>query len=276
MLSKSEIRDILQENNDLIKYIGMTGHDGLLKKVMEKKFNEITGFCENILKVVKKLNQNKEIVFLECSCGKSYLSFVLNYILSVKLGVKAFFIGVDTNGDLIQKCEETRSILGFSNMVFQQARTIDFEADRTVDVVLALHACDTATDEAIAQGIKVDAKHIMVVPCCQGQVRSQIKKQHILSGITQFGLLRYKFANILTDALRSQFLSGSGYFVELFEIVSPKLSPKNILISARKIKNKNKRNLEEYYELSNMFNTRFGLHDLLLESRINDSLVNTS
>ncbi|MDR4496580.1 MAG: SAM-dependent methyltransferase [Candidatus Scalindua sp.] len=260
----------------MIKYIGMSGHDGLLKKDMEKKFNEITGFCENILKVVKNLDRTKEIVFLECSCGKSYLSFVLNYIFTVELGVKAFFVGVDTNRDLIQKCDETRSILGFSNMVFQHARTIDFETDRTVDVVLALHACDTATDEAIARGIKLDAKHIMVVPCCQGQVRSQIKKRHLLSGITQFGLLRYKFANILTDALRSQFLLGSGYFVELFEIVSPKQSPKNILISARKIKNKNKRNLEEYYELSNMFNTSFGLHNLLFEHRMNGSLVNMS
>lgn len=273
MLSKIEIREILGESDDFIKYIGMQGSDGLLKKDMEKKFNEIVGFSEKIFKVLSQFDEKKEIVFLECSCGKSYLSFVLNYILSTKLGIKTVFYGVDTNETLIQKCIDAQLALGFSNMNFQVSRTIDFETEDSIDILVALHACDTATDEAIAKGIKLDAKYIMVVPCCQGQVRSQIKKQHPLSSITQFGLLRYKFANILTDALRSQFLLGSGYFVDLFEIVSPKLSPKNLLISARKIKNRNKRTLDEYYELSNMFNTHFELEDLFLDDRMNEAFV---
>ncbi|MCP5003742.1 MAG: SAM-dependent methyltransferase [Planctomycetes bacterium] len=276
MLNKLEIRNILNDSSDLIKYIGMQGKDGFLKKGMEKKFNEIVGFSEKILTVVKKFQKKKEIVFLECSCGKSYLSFVLNYILSFKLRIRAVFYGVDTNEELIRKCDEACRVLGFSNMNFRTAKTIDFELDSQVDIVIALHACDTATDEAIVKGIKLDAQQIMVVPCCQGQVRSQIKKEHPLSSITQFGLLRYKFANILTDALRAQFLLGSGYFVELFEIVSPRLSPKNILISARKIKNKHNRNLNEYFELSSMFNTHFGLEDMILDSGMKDSLLKTN
>ncbi len=276
MLNKREIRDILIESEGLIKFIGIQGNYGLLKKDMEKKFNEIIGFCEKILNVIKKHQPKKEIVFLECSCGKSYLSYVLNYILVFKLNIKAVFYGVDTNEDLIQKCKEIQRKLRFSNMDFQVARTIESEFEGPIDFVIALHACDTATDEAIAKGIQLNAKYIMVVPCCQGQVRSQIKKQHPLSSITQFGLLRYKFANILTDALRSQFLLGSGYFVELLEIVSPKLTPKNILISARKIKNGQKRTLDEYFALSNMFNTHFGLEDLFFENRMKGSLLKTS
>jgi hypothetical protein len=237
---------------------------------MNKKINEIAGFCEQILKVVRKLDREKEIVFLECSCGKSYLSFVLSYLFERESNTMAFFFGVDTNGELIQRCEETRAVLGYDNMNFKHGRTIDFSSDRKIDVVIALHACNTATDEAIAKGIKIGAKYIMVVPCCQGQLRSQIKDNHPLTGVTQFGLLRSKFADILTDALRSQFLLGNGYYVELLEIVPPKLTPKNILISARKIKNTSKRNLEGYYQLSNIFNTNFSLQEYFCEQPLND------
>lgn len=273
MLSKTEILNIVEQEENIISCLGMKRQNGLLRKEMGKKINEIAGFCEQILKIVKKLDIDKEIVFLECSCGKSYLSFVLNCIFEKKLNVKAFFFGVDINKELIQRCEGICSILGYKSMVFRHGRTIDFTPDRKVDVVIALHACDTATDEAIAKGIKIGARYIMVVPCCQGQIRSQIKNHHPLINITQFGLLRYKFADILTDALRSQFLLGNGYYVELLEIVSPKLTPKNVLISARKIKRKRKNNLEGYYQLNNIFNTNFRLQDFFNERSLNDSMV---
>lgn len=273
MLSKTEILNIVEQEENIISCLGMKRQNGLLRKEMGKKINEIAGFCEQILKIVKRLDIDKEIVFLECSCGKSYLSFILNCIFEKKLNIKAFFFGVDINKELIQRCEEICSILGYKSMVFRHGRTIDFTPDRKVDVVIALHACDTATDEAIAKGIKIGARYIMVVPCCQGQIRSQIKNHHPLINITQFGLLRYKFADILTDALRSQFLLGNGYYVELLEIVSPKLTPKNVLISARKIKRKRKNNLEGYHQLNNMFNTNFRLQDFFNERSLNYSMV---
>ncbi len=271
--NKTEILNLLEHEDDITNPLGFRHDNGLLRKDMNKKINEIAGFCEQILKVARKSYRDKEIVFLECSCGKSYLSFVLSYIFEREFNTVPFFFGVDTNKELIQRCEEIRSVLGYENMVFEQGRTIDFPSDRKVDVVIALHACNTATDEAIAKGIKIGARHIMVVPCCQGQLRSQIKSDHPLTNITQFGLLRYKFADILTDALRSQFLSGHGYYVELLEIVSPKLTPKNILISARKIKKKSKRNLERYNQLNNMFNTSFSLQDFYYEQSLNDTLA---
>ncbi len=271
ILNKAEIVNLLERENSITDHLGFRHTNGLLKKDMNKKINEIAGFCEQILKVVRKnYDKKKEIVFLECSCGKSYLSFVLSYILEKESNTTPFFVGVDTNGELIQRCEEIRTALGYENMAFNHCRTIDFFSDRKIDVVIALHACNTATDEAIAKGINIGAKYIMVVPCCYGQIRSQIKDHHPLTGVTQFGLLRYKFADILTDALRSQFLLGNGYFVELLEIVPPKLTPKNILISARKIKNTNKRNLEGYYQLNNMFNTNFSLQEYFCEQPLND------
>lgn len=273
MLNKAEITNILEQEGNIINYIGMKKPNGSLKKEMKKKVGEIAGFCEQILKVVKKYNRDEEIVFLECSCGKSYLSFVLNYILKEKLNVNAFFFGVDTNEELVQRCKENSSILGYGNMFFYHGKSIDFTSERKVDIVVALHACNTATDEAIAKGIKIDAEHIMVVPCCHGQLRSQIKSHHPLLRITQFGLLRYKFADLLTDALRSQFLLGNGYYVDLLEIVPPKLTPKNILISARKVKKKNKRNLEGYHELNRIFKTNFRLQEFFQEQSTYDDFV---
>lgn len=270
--NKTEILNLLEQEDYITNPLGFRHNNGLLKKEMNKKINEIAGFCEQILKVVRKFDREKEIVFLECSCGKSYLSFVLSYIFEKELNTTPFFFGVDTNKELIQRCEEIRSILGYENMVFKHGRTIDFSSVRKIDVVIALHACNTATDEAIAKGIKIGAKYIMVVPCCQGQLRSQIKAHHPLTNVTQFGLLRYKFADILTDALRSQFLSGNGYYVELLEIVSPKLTPKNILISARKQKGRNKRNLERYNQLNKMFNTNFSLQEFFCQQSLNDTL----
>ncbi len=275
IINKKEILNLLEQEDSITNPLGFRHSNGLLKKDMNKKINEIAGFCEQILKVVSKFNSKKEIVFLECSCGKSYLSFVLSYLFEKESETMPSFIGVDTNGELIQSCEKTRDILGYDNMVFKQGRTTDFFSDRKIDIVIALHACNTATDEAIAKGIEIGAKYIMVVPCCQGQLRSQIKENHPLTSVTQFGLLRSKFADILTDALRSQFLLGNGYYVELLEIVPPKLTPKNILISARKIKNTNKRNLEGYYKLNNMFNTNFSLQEYFCEQPLNDDKVCT-
>ena len=273
MLSKTEILNILESEDSIINCLGMRKDNGLFRKEMKKKINEIAGFCEHILKVVKKFERDKEIVFLECSCGKSYLSFVLNYFLEKEFRIKAFFFGVDFNKELVQRCEQISSTLSYENMVFKHSRSIDFVPDREIDMVIALHACNTATDEAIAKGIELGAKYIMVVPCCYGQLSSQIKAHHPLVSLTQFGLLRYKFADILTDALRSQFLLGNGYYVELLEIVSPKLTPKNILISARKMKKKNKVNLEKYHELNSMFNTSLRLQEYFQEEPASGPLV---
>lgn len=268
MLDKDAITEILTSSKDFIHYIELDGPDGSVDKRKVKKFGEVVGFTEQILKTTDTLlNGDNTMVFLECSCGKSYLSFVLNHIIRNTCKTRAFFLGVDTNKSLVEKCEQISSALGYENMQFVHGRTIDFQPpiESGVDVVIALHACDTATDEAIAKGIKLGAKYVMVVPCCQNQIRSQLRFSHPLISLTEFGVLRYRFADILTEALRSQFLVGAGYHVELMEVVPPKLSPKNILISARKTKGRGKRGMKPYLELSKIFKTRFKLQDFFPE-----------
>lgn len=256
MKGKETITEGLKFSKDFLKYISLdidqSGDDREIKK-----FNEVTGFCEQVIKIIESYPLDKEIVFLECSCGKSYLSFALNYILSRRFAISTFFYGVDTNQVLIEKCDQIRESLGYRNMNFICSRTIDAEPGKTIDLVIALHACDVATDETIAKGIKLGAKYIIVVPCCENQIRSQLKVGHPLVDLTDFGLLRYRFADILTEALRAQFLTGAGYHVKLIEVVSPKYTPKNLMIIARRKKGNKKYNMEKYKKLDEMFNTDF-------------------
>ncbi|MEP9412292.1 MAG: SAM-dependent methyltransferase [Candidatus Brocadia sp.] len=267
MKSKEAIVGVIKSGDVLLKVVGLDiSQSGDVREI--KKFNEVVGFCEQVMRIVETYPTDKEIVFLDCSCGKSYLSFALNYIFSNQFVRKTFFYGVDTNPVLIEKCEQMRESLGFRNMQFFSSRIIDFQPEKSVDMVIALHACDIATDETIAKGIKLGAKYIIVVPCCENQIRSRLKTGHPLVGLTDFGLLRYRFADILTEALRSQFLTGAGYHVKLTEIVSPRFTPKNLMIIARKRKENVKCNMDKYKKLDEMFNTGFILKSYFDESEL--------
>ena len=257
---KNKIAEELKSGKELLKALSLDvekSEDGR----DFKKFNEVVGFCEQILRVVEAWPQNKEMILLDCSCGKSYLSFALNYILSKRFSRETFFYGVDVNPVLIERCNRIKDSLGIENMQFVHAKIIEVLPEKSIDIVIALHACDTATDETIAKGIKLGAKYIMVVPCCENQIRGRLKNGHPLVELTAFGLLRYRFADILTEALRSQFLMGAGYSVKLVEIASPKCTPKNLMIVARRKKRDKKFSMDGYNRLDEMFHTEFVLKD---------------
>jgi len=193
---------------------------------------------------------------------------MLNIILKKKFAVSTYFYGVDTNRILIEKCDRIKNSLGFQNMHFINGRIIEVQPEKPVDILIALHACDIATDEAIAKGIKLGAKYIVVVPCCENQIRSRLKVGHPLVDLTDFGLLRYRFADILTEALRAQFLTGAGYHVKLTEVTSPKFTPKNLMIIARRKKGNTRYNLDKYKRLNEMFNTEFVLNNYFNECEL--------
>lgn len=264
---KETIGELLRTNKELLKIIELdieqTGDEREIKK-----YNEVIGFCEQVVRIIETYPQDKEIVFLDCSCGKSYLSFALNIILEKQFAVNTYFYGVDTNRILIEKCDRIRNSLGFRNMHFISGRIIDVQPEKPVDILIALHACDSATDEAIAKGIKLGAKYIVVVPCCENQIRSRLKVGHPLVDLTDFGLLRCRFADILTEALRAQFLTGAGYHVKLTEVTSPKFTPKNLMIIARRKKGNKRYNLDKYKKLNEMFNTEFALNNYFNECEL--------
>ena len=259
------IQHLLLSSPALMQQIGLLTRSGALDRRKLKKCAEVSGFVAHFLRVLPALPDDRELTFLECSCGKSYLSLVLDHVLRERYGRRERFIGVDSNPELVERCAAVAAALGRDNMEFRCCRTIEYEPERQIDVALALHACDTATDEAIAKGVQAGAAYILAVPCCQNQIRGQVRQGHPLTGITEFGPLRYHLANLLTEALRATILRGAGYHVTLDEIVPPTVTPKNLMISARKIKRRAKRGIEDYLKLQEFFQVQPRLAKLLPE-----------
>lgn len=234
-VEQGKLLGALKQRTELLKKLELAGPDGQVDERKDKKICEVAGFCEVILRFAGPLLEKSDsISFVEFSCGKSYLGLVLAYVLQEFEGKQVRLVGVDWNDELIDKCSRLANEVGIADAEFVSSRTLEFETERQLDLAVALHACDTATDEAIARGIALRVPCIMVVPCCQNQIRGQIKGAHALAPMTDFGVLRYRLANMLTDALRAQFLHSAGYVVDMQEIGSPRLTPKNLCICARK------------------------------------------
>lgn len=254
-VDRARLIKYLKGRPELLKALELLGPRGQVDDAKAKKLQEVAGFCEVILRYVRGFLANGEPVrILECSCGKSYLGLVLCVLLGEFEGRKGILTGVDVNQKLVEKCRQVAREIGYEEATYLRSRTVKFESDREFDLVAALHACDTATDEAIAKGIQLGAHLVMCVPCCQNQIRGQIKKGHPLQGVTEYGPARYRLANLLTDVLRAQFLRSAGYHVEMDEIASPRVTPKNLCICARKVKRPGRRRRDlRYLELRDMF-----------------------
>ncbi len=257
-MDRAQLTKYLKSRSELLKALELMGPHGQLDDGKSKKLKEVAGFSEVILRYVDEfLGDSDEVRILECSCGKSYLGLVLCILMQEFLGKTGLLTGVDIDGDLVEKCRQVARKVGYDDVEYVQSRTLDFETDEEFDLVVALHACDTATDEAIAKGIQIGARLVLCVPCCQNQIRGQIKKDHPLEGITEYGPARFRLANLLTDTLRAQFLRSADYYVQMDEVVSPRVTPKNLCICARKVKRKGKNRRDiRYLELRDMFGVK--------------------
>jgi methyltransferase family protein len=251
--------DYLRGRLDWLRALELCSPQGRLDERREKKLREVAGLCTLVRRRLRDyLARNDSIEILEFACGKSYVGIVLALLLWELDGVRAHLTGVDINAELVQKCRGLAVEAGLPDTEFVACRTLQFETQKPVDLVVSLHACDTATDEAIAQTIRMGVRHVMAVPCCQNQIRGQIREGHALTAMTQYGPLRYRLANMLTDALRAQFLHAAGYVVELEEISSPRVTPKNLCICGRKSKRAIGRSGrdEEYKALKTFFGVK--------------------
>lgn len=266
-MSRERILAHLKDSPELAAQVQLLGRGGRQDARQEKKVEEIAGFAALIIKRLAEWFPEGGRTVLECSCGKSYLGLVLGKLIEKRFPEPFSFVGVDTNARLIEYSRGVAKALGLGNVSFEACRSIQFEpGERQVDVVLGLHACDTATDEAIAKGIKLDARLIMVVPCCQNQIRGQLRRENALETMSQFGPIRFHLANLLTDTLRALYLKAAGYFVEMDEIVSPRVTPKNLCIMARKIKRKSEKDRTvEYRSLRDFFSVKPAIEKLCPE-----------
>ncbi len=241
-----------EEASDLLKAIDILNNNGHMTVDMRRKYVQIDNFVKLIQPLLRRISQQRKVFILDCGSGKSYLSFAMNYFFREKLRRSCHFFCIDTNADVIEKSLQVRDKLGYDNMDFFVSRIRDFEPYEKIDIVCSLHACDTASDEAIARGIQLGVPFLLIVPCCQHEVIRQFK-DHPLKAITRHGLYKARLADLLTDALRTLILEAAGYKVRVTGYVSPIYTPKNIMIQAEKVQGRNKMAMEQYMELKAMF-----------------------
>lgn len=217
-----------KQPSDVLIALGIQSKEGKVLRDKFDKFKQINRFLEIVNDIRPELSEHPHVI--DFGCGKAYLTFALYNMLE-----DATIIGIDARADVIEKCEVLKAAIKAKNLHFKQMRIEDYTHKGPVDMVIALHACDTATDAALAKAINLQAEVILVAPCCQHEVAKQIKKESSPL-LLQHGLIKERFSALVTDALRAEILNQLGYSVDLIEFVDPEHTPKNLLIRATRKK----------------------------------------
>lgn len=227
---KIKRRLIQPEGNIYLRELGVLTADFKVKSDMQDKFKQINKYVEIIDGILKSLEKDDALSVVDMGSGKGYLTFALYDYLKSRQKGPLKVTGVEFRPDLVEKCNKIATDSGFDGLSFikgtiEKAKLPDF------DMLIALHACDTATDEAIFRGIKSKAPVIVCAPCCHKQIRKQIKPENILKEITRHGILEERQAEMLTDTIRALILEAYGYKTRVFEFIATEHTPKNVLIS---------------------------------------------
>lgn len=213
--------------------LGVMTAEGKIVRSKFDKFRQINRFLEFIEDVLPELPSDRELKILDFGCGKSYLTFAMYYYLHELKGWDVRMIGLDLKKDVIRHCNELAQTYGYEKLKFLEGNIADYTGEEKVDMVVTLHACDTATDFALKKAVGWDARVILSVPCCQHELNAQIQNK-VLSPIMNYGLLKERFSAIVTDALRAEYLKSEGYETQILEFIDMEHTPKNLLIRAVK------------------------------------------
>ncbi len=211
--------------------LGVQTEEGKIKKQKYDKFKQINRFIEFIDDTLAYLPKDRQVRILDFGSGKSYLTFALYHYLKVEKGLDIRVTGLDLKKEVIEECSTIAADLGYEQLEFLVGDINEYNSESNVDMVVTLHACDVATDMALARAVKWGAKVILSVPCCQHELNRQLDTP-ALDIMLQHGLVRERFAALATDAIRAEILSLVGYEVQLLEFIDMENTPKNILIRA--------------------------------------------
>ncbi len=226
---------ILQEGKpvDFLVGLGVQTPEGKITKNRYDKFRQINRYLEFIEDVLDKLPKDRTIRIIDFGCGKSYLTFAMYYYLHVLQGRDILVTGLDLKKDVIAHCNELAAKCGYDKLSFEVGDISTYNGSDAVDMVVSLHACDTATDYAIEKAVKWGAKVIMAVPCCQHEVNRQIISKE-LQPLLKYGLIKERISALITDAVRANLLEEQGYDAQILEFIDMEHTPKNLLIRAVK------------------------------------------
>ena len=276
--------------------LGVMTQDGKIVRTKMDKFRQINRFLEFVEDILPQLDKDRELTLLDFGCGKSYLTFAMYYYLHELKGYDIRIIGLDLKTDVILHCNELAKKYGYEKLSFLVGDIADYEGVDQVDMVVTLHACDTATDFALAKAVGWNAKVILSVPCCQHEVNKQFEKQQnlksgkmktktevletlevpsnqfsvveeVLGPIMDYGLLRERFAALVTDGLRAKRLESEGYETQVLEFIDMEHTPKNILLRAVKKRSPAAKSGKEAEDCENFLKIQPTLGMLLAEQK---------
>lgn len=244
------------ENIPALVDLGVFTQDFKIVKSKYDKYKQINRFIE-LVDDAFKATEKKDVTILDFGCGKSYLTFLLYYYFTVKRGVKAKIIGYDLKEDVVENCNAIAQQYGYDDLRFVVADvTRDVLYGEHIDMIVTLHACDTATDYALHYAIEKGVEHIFSVPCCQHEVNSQIQKGGDFDVLLAHGLLQERFSALLTDAIRAAVLEDKGYTVDVIEFIDFAHSPKNIMLRCVKNKRENTKRTAQARALAEKYQFR--------------------
>ncbi|MES2795136.1 MAG: SAM-dependent methyltransferase [Bacteroidota bacterium] len=229
-----------------LQELKITDSEGLVFKNAQDKYKQINHYIELLAPLLKEIPKHEQLKVVDMGSGKGYLTFALYDYLINSLKVDAEIVGVEFRPDLVELCNQIAENSGFEKLKFVQGSIADYSTPH-FDILIALHACDTATDDAIFKGIEANAQLIVVAPCCHKQIRREMektKKKNELDFLTKHGIFLERQAEMATDGLRALLLEYSGYSVKVQQFISDAHTPKNVMITAIKKKVSEKKKAE--------------------------------
>lgn len=265
-----EKRKQIDPNNFYLRALGITTDHGEIRDKQQDKWKQINKFVETLGSLFDKseLRDRTELNIVDMGSGKGYLTFATyDYFKNIR-EIDVRVTGVDTKSQLVGLCNDIAASSEFENLKFVEGYIGDFDFEN-VDILIALHACNTATDDAIFQGIKAKADLIVVAPCCHQEIRPQITPPEMLRNILKHGVMLEREAESITDGLRALLLEKSGYSTKLFEFVSTEHTPKNnMIVGTRAAKDAEIENLNEQIKSIKDF---YGIKEQKLESLLSEA-----
>lgn len=243
---------------DFLIHLGVMDKNGNVYNSYKKKFKQINKFLELLKDIEENISTNSTI--LDVGCGKSYLTFSIYYYFNVIKNMNVNIIGIDLKKDVIDTCNDIKNSLGYENLTFYNMDIKDYKNETPLDLVVSLHACDIATDYSIYTAIRLGAKSVLCVPCCQHELFTMITSD-VLSPLLSHGILKERFSAILTDTIRAELLEQNGYSAKIMEFIQIDDTPKNLAIKA--IYTGKKKSDADFLKLKNEFNANLTLEKLL-------------
>lgn len=252
--------------------LGVMTREGKVVRSKYDKFRQINRFLEFIDDILPYLPRDRELTILDFGCGKSYLTFAVYHYLHEMKSLPVHIIGLDLKKDVIRRCGKLARTYGYDDLEFLEGSIEDYEGVDRVDMVITLHACDTATDYALFKAIRWGAEVILSVPCCQHELNKQIAVEGF-DMIADYGILKERYCALATDGIRASLLSAMGYETQILEFIDMEHTPKNLLIRAVAGKKPSKTKWMETEAFCRQFHFDPTLYRLLKESAAAEKML---